>query len=104
MSTLSELQALLKDKYDVDATTVAPDTAMQEGGLDSLAIAEFMFAVEDHFGITLPDDDPNINTLAQLADLVDRVKATKAVAPSPVAAPVAPAAAPAAIASITQDP
>ena len=106
-TTLSELQALLKDKYDVDETTVGPDTAMQEGGLDSLAVAEFMFAVEDHFGITLPDDDPNINTLAQLADLVDRVKAAKAAAPaSPEPSPTsaAPATEPAAIASVTDHP
>lgn len=96
MSTLTELQELLQQKYDVDATMVGPDTSMQAGGLDSLAVAEFMFAVEDHFHVTLPDDDPNINTLSQLADLVDRVRLAKpvastapATAPSPVRSSVA---------------
>ncbi|MEO8936687.1 MAG: phosphopantetheine-binding protein [Burkholderiaceae bacterium] len=49
--------------------------------MDSLAIAEFMFAVEDHFHITLPDDDPNITTLEQLAALVDRTLLAKAAVP-----------------------
>lgn len=102
MSTLSELQDLLKEKYDVDATTIGPDTAMQSGGLDSLAIAEFMFAVEDKFGISLPDDDPNINTLAQLADLVDRVLLAKASTPLPATPPASPAPAPT-VASVTDD-
>ena len=90
MSTLAELQHLLQDKYNIPIDSIGPDAAMQDSGMDSLAIAEFMFAVEDHFHITLPDDDPDINTLAQLADLIDRVKAnppaTKVVAAAPVTA------------------
>lgn len=89
MSTLTELQQLLHDKYNIEIDTIGPDAAMQDSGMDSLAIAEFMFAVEDHFHIALPDDDPSINTLAQLAALIDRVKAVppaaaKTPAPSPV--------------------
>ena len=75
MSTLTELQTLFHDKYGIEVSALTPEASLQDSGLDSLAIAEFMFAVEDHFHITLPDDDPNINTLAQLADLIDRVKA-----------------------------
>ncbi len=88
MSTLTELQQLLHEKYAIVISTIGPDAAMQESGMDSLAIAEFMFAVEDHFHITLPDDDPDINTLAQLADLVDRLKANPASAPAAKPMPV----------------
>jgi acyl carrier protein len=49
----------------------------ETGGLDSLALAEFLFAIEDHFGITMPDDDANIDTLGELALLVDKVRAAK---------------------------
>ncbi|REN20887.1 acyl carrier protein, partial [Mycobacterium tuberculosis] len=56
-----------------------PHASMREtGGLDSLALAEFLFAIEDHFGITMPDEDANIDTLAELAQLVDKVRAAKA--------------------------
>ena len=91
MSTLTELQQLLHDKYNIAIDSVGPDASMQDSGMDSLAIAEFMFAVEDHFHITLPDDDPNINTLAQLAALIDQVKAAPPkvpAAPSPAPSPV----------------
>ncbi len=81
MSTLTELQELLHEKFDIEVTAIPPDASMQDGGLDSLAIAEFMFAVEDHFHVTLPDDDPNITTLEQLADLVDRTLLAKAAVP-----------------------
>ena len=84
MSTLTELQTLFHEKYGIEVSALTPEASLQDSGLDSLAIAEFMFAVEDHFHITLPDDDPNINTLAQLADLIDRVKAgLPPVAPTP---------------------
>ena len=95
MSTLTELQQLLHDKYNIEIDSIGPDAAMQDSGMDSLAIAEFMFAVEDHFHITLPDDDPNINTLAQLAALIDQVKAAPPKSATPGAgAPIAPAPAP----------
>lgn len=78
MSTLKELQDLIHEKYDIDPATLDPEASMREKGLDSLALAEFVFAIEDHFGITVPDDDPTIDTLAGLAALVDGALATKA--------------------------
>jgi acyl carrier protein len=57
-STLKELQDLIQAKY----------------GLDSLALVEFIFDVEDRMGIAVPDDNPNMDTLAELADAIDRVR------------------------------
>lgn len=80
MSTLKELQDLIQEKYDIDPATLDPHASMREKGLDSLALAEFVFAIEDHFHITVPDDDPTIDTLAGLAALVDGALAAKAAA------------------------
>jgi acyl carrier protein len=77
MSSLKELQDLIQEKYDLSPEKLAADASMRATGLDSLSIAEFVFAVEDHFGIQLPDDDPNIDTLGELAALVDRMRAEK---------------------------
>ena len=77
MSSLKELQDLIQEKYDIPPEKLAPDASMRATGLDSLSIAEFVFAIEDHFHIELPDDDPNIDTLAELAALVDRIRAAK---------------------------
>ena len=77
MSSLKELQDLIHDKYGLEGAALDPDASMKDTGLDSLALAEFLFAVEDHFAISLPDDDPDVDTLRKLADLVDQVKAAK---------------------------
>jgi acyl carrier protein len=77
MSSLKELQDLIQEKYDLSPEKLAPDASMRATGLDSLSIAEFVFAIEDHFGIRLPDDDPDIDTLGELAALVDRMRAEK---------------------------
>lgn len=45
-----------------------PHASMRENGLDSLALAEFLFEVEDRMGLTLPNDHANQNSLAALVD------------------------------------
>ena len=77
MSSLKELQDLIQEKYDIPASELDPQASMREKGLDSLALAEFIFAIEDHFHIVVPDDNPNIDTLAELAALVDGAIAAK---------------------------
>jgi acyl carrier protein len=77
MSSLTELQALIQKKYGLEPETLDPDRPMTELGLDSLAIAEFLFEVEDHFTIRLADDDPTIDTLRKLSALVDKTVAAK---------------------------
>jgi acyl carrier protein len=77
MSTLQELQELIHRKYGIDESALDPHASMRGKGLDSLTLAEFLFAVEDHFHIDMPDADPNIDTLHELAVVVDRILAAK---------------------------
>jgi acyl carrier protein len=77
MSSLVVLQDLIKEKYGLDAQALAPDSPMLEKGLDSLALVEFLFVVEERFGITLPDAQANVQTLAELATVVDKILAKK---------------------------
>ena len=77
MSSLKELQELIQEKYGIEVSALDPQASMREKGFDSLALAEFVFAIEDRFAITMPDDDPNIDTLAALAAVVDRVRAAQ---------------------------
>jgi acyl carrier protein len=78
MNSLKELQELIEAKYGLDPATLDPNASMREKGLDSLALVEFLFAIEDHFGISMSDEDSNIDTLAELAAAVDRVRAKRA--------------------------
>ena len=75
MSSLTELQDLIQKKYGIDPATLDPHASMRDKGFDSLALVEFQFEIEDHFKISLPDEDADIETLAELAAVVDRVRA-----------------------------
>jgi acyl carrier protein len=75
MSSLSELQSLIQEKYGIDPATLDPNASIRAAGVDSLALVEFLFEVEDRLGIKLPETDPNLDTLAELAALVDSVRA-----------------------------
>lgn len=79
MSSLKELQDLIHEKYGIEASALDPHVSMREKGFDSLALVEFVFAIEDRFSIEMPDDDPDIDTLAELAAVVDRVRATQTI-------------------------
>ena len=79
VSSLGALQELIHKKYGLASDVLDPDKPMTELGLDSLAVAEFLFEVEDHFAIRLTDDDPEVDTLRKLSVLVDRTIAAKAV-------------------------
>jgi acyl carrier protein len=77
-STLKELQDLIQEKYGLDASQVDAHASLRASGVDSLALVEFIFDIEDRMGITVPDDNPNIDTLAELAEAIDRVRANSA--------------------------
>jgi acyl carrier protein len=74
-STLKELQDLIQEKYGLDVSQVDPHASLRASGVDSLALVEFIFDVEDRMGLTVPDDNPNMDTLAELAAAIDRVRA-----------------------------
>ncbi len=78
MSSLKALQDLIHEKYDIPMSELDPEASMRDKGLDSLALAEFIFAVEDHFHVVVPDDDPSIMSLGGLAAVVDRLLVEKA--------------------------
>jgi len=78
MSSLQDLQNIIRDKYNIEPEALDPHQPMREQGLDSLAVAEFLFEVEDRLGLTLPDEHMQVDTLAGLADLIDRMRPKQA--------------------------
>jgi acyl carrier protein len=77
MSSLKELQDLIHEKYGLDPTTLDPNTSMRGTGIDSLALVEFLFAVEDKYGISVPEEHTGIDTLAELATVVDKLRSAQ---------------------------
>ena len=87
-STFAAVSSVLVENFHVDPAIVQPQTALDQLGLDSLALMEFVFAVEDRFNVRIPEDrlDPRQAgiTLAQLGSLLDEAVAARP--PSDVAA------------------
>ena len=78
MSSLKELQDLILEKFGIEPSTLDPQASMREKGFDSLALVEFLFAVEDHFKISISDEHSKVDTLAELAAVVDKLRAAQA--------------------------
>ncbi len=80
-TTFAAIAAVLTDKFNVEAARVSPQTTLESLGLDSLALMEFVFAVEDRFVVRIPEErlDPRQTgiTLAQLVGSLDEAIAAK---------------------------
>ncbi len=79
--TFAAISSVLADKFTVDADKVRPESTLEQLGLDSLALMEFVFAVEDRFDVRIPEErlDPRQAgvTLDHLAQLIDEAVAAK---------------------------
>jgi acyl carrier protein len=80
--TFAVISAVLIEQFHLEAGAVEPQVALDQLGLDSLALMEFVFAVEDRLGIRIPEDrlDPRQAgvTLERLALLLDEARVAKA--------------------------
>lgn len=74
MDTPEEIKQLIHASFGIDPATLGNATPLAEYGLDSLAFAELVFAVESHFGIDLPVGRTDVNTIAKLALLIDELR------------------------------
>ena len=81
-STFAAISSVLVENFHVDLAVVEPQAALDQLGLDSLALMEFVFAVEDRFDVRIPEErlDPRQAgvTLEQLATQIDEAVAAKA--------------------------
>ena len=84
--TFNTIAGILKSDFKVEAAAIQPATTLTDLGLDSLALMEFVFAVEDAFHLRIPEErlDPREAgiTLQRLCEVIDDlpVPATPAVA------------------------
>lgn len=78
MSTLDELKQLIVTNFGIEADSLKADAPLADYGLDSLALAELLFSIEEHFDLDFPDERSEVNTLAGLAALIDELRTTKA--------------------------
>jgi acyl carrier protein len=69
----------------IDQDDVELDATLKDLRIGSLDRAQIIFAIEDHFGIQVPDRDPDFDTtsVGGLVDAVEALLAGKVASPSP---------------------
>lgn len=73
-ATIDTMTALLREKFKVQAD-LGPHSKLNELGLDSLDVINFLFSLEEKVGVKIPDealDAENLRTLGDIAGYVDR--------------------------------
>jgi acyl carrier protein len=67
MDPLPRIKALAVKEFAIDASGLDPAVPLDQLGVDSLSFIEFMFKVEEEFGVSVSDEDlKGIKTLADL--------------------------------------
>lgn len=73
-NTFDWICATLVQDYQLDATSLTPDATLETLGIDSLAVAELLFKVEDVFRITVSSESELVplSTLGEIVDFIDK--------------------------------
>jgi len=68
-----ELVAIVTQEKNVAEELLKPETPLAEAGIDSLDALNILFAVEERFHISIPDDEARaMRTFGDLANIVER--------------------------------
>ena len=71
-TTLEKLQRLFMDHFDYKIEELTAATTLENLGLDSLDIIEFMFDIENEFNIRIPERQFKVTTIQEMVDALDR--------------------------------
>ena len=71
-TTLEKLQQLFIAHFDYKIEELTATTTLENLGLDSLDIIEFMFEIEDEFDIRIPDREFEVKTIQDMVDALER--------------------------------
>jgi len=71
-TTFERLQELFIAHFDYNIEELTAATTLENLGLDSLDIIEFMFDIENEFNIRIPDREFKVITIQDMVDALDR--------------------------------
>ena len=78
MDTVEQLKSLIQQEYDIDPARMDPDQPFASYDVDSLTLAELLFAIEDKFQVVVPDEAlSTVTTLRQVANMLDELLVAK---------------------------
>jgi acyl carrier protein len=71
-----QLVAIVRQEKDIPETLLTPETALAEAGIDSLDSLTILFAIEEQFHISIPDDRARaMKTFRDMIDIVENLTA-----------------------------
>lgn len=73
MSSLQTIQRMMVEQFDLKLDDLSPDSQLDSLGLDSLAVIEFMFNLEDELKIKLPDERVELKTIGDVVNVIDKI-------------------------------
>ena len=77
MNTLDAIREILLANFDVTADSLQPEAKLADLAIDSLAVIEVLFEVEDRFKITIPSapaaTQSQLGTIDDLVAYIDRL-------------------------------
>jgi acyl carrier protein len=74
MTTATRLIGIIEHQFGIKPEAIDPDAPFASYKVDSLTLAELLFAIEDDFKLTVPDEvATSVHTLNQLAAALDAV-------------------------------
>lgn len=77
MDSIDSLKQLIHQQFGVEPSAIDPDAPFAQYDLDSLTLAELVFAIEDSFHVEVPDSAvSSVTNLRELAALLDGLRAT----------------------------
>jgi acyl carrier protein len=70
MQILTRIHALAAGKLGLESSSFSPDTRLDSLGIDSLALAELLFLIEDEFHVTFSQAGDPLQTVNDLVQFV----------------------------------
>ena len=85
-TTFDRVRNILAKEFEVAPELIHPTARMDELAIDSLAVIEVIFKLEDEFNISFPQEPGKLQTVGDLASCVDRLATEQRAQASPQAA------------------
>jgi acyl carrier protein len=90
-TTFARVRRILSDEFAVARERIEPDVRMDQLAIDSLAVIEVMFRLEEEFKITFTQDpaqwSEELKTVGDLAAAIDRLVSESKPAAEPAETP-----------------
>ena len=71
----SDLINIFAETFGIAEDKLLPGATLESLGLDSLAVIEFLFQIEDKFGIQIPDQVNPPRTLDEMVQMIEPLMA-----------------------------